>query len=294
MQEILFQNITTDLISFPFEKAKEIEVSALRLDKIHTTISGNKWFKLRFYIEEAIKQQKKCIVTFGGAYSNHIIATAAASKLNGLDAVGIIRGEEASTLSPTLQQAKELGMQLHFISREDYAEKKIPVSLKSDHNYFINEGGFGEKGAKGAATISEHFNHQEYSHICCAVGTGTMMSGLANVISKKIIGISVLKNNFELEESVRPLLSDKNKTFNIIHDYHFGGYAKYKPELIDFMNKFYLQTGIPSDFVYTGKLFYAIADLIQKDFFQKGSRLLLIHSGGLQGNISLGNGTLIF
>ncbi len=294
MQEMLFQNITTDLITFPFENAKEIEVSVLRLDKIHSTISGNKWFKLRFYIEEAIEQQKECIVTFGGAYSNHIIAAAAACKLNGLDSIGIIRGEETSTLSHTLQQAKELGMQLHFISREDYAEKKIPVALKSDHYYFIHEGGFGETGAKGAATISEHFNQQDYSHICCAVGTGTMMAGLTNAVSKKVIGISVLKNNFELEGSVISLLSDKNKTFDIIHDYHFGGYAKYKPELIDFMNKFYLQTGIPSDFVYTGKLFYAIADLIQKDFFQERSRLLLIHSGGLQGNISLGNGTLIF
>jgi 1-aminocyclopropane-1-carboxylate deaminase len=294
MQDIVFQNITTDRIIFPFEKAKEIEVSVLRLDKIHATISGNKWFKLRYYIQEAIEQQKKCIVTFGGAYSNHIIATAAACKLNGLDSVGIIRGEEAVTLSHTLQQAKELGMQLHFISREDYAEKKVPISLNESQYYLINEGGYGEIGAKGASTITEYFNQQDYSHICCAVGTGTMIAGLANAVSPKVTGISVMKNNFGLEESVRALLYDKNKDFNIIHDYHFGGYAKHKSELIKFMNEFYQQTGIPSDFVYTGKLFYAVSDLIQKGLFEKGSRLLLIHSGGLQGNVSLGNRTLIF
>jgi 1-aminocyclopropane-1-carboxylate deaminase len=294
MQEIVFQNITTDRITFPFEKTKEIEVSVLRLDKMHSIISGNKWFKLRFYIKEAIEQQKKGIVTFGGAYSNHIIATAAACKLNGLDSIGIIRGEEASTLSHTLEQAKELGMRLHFISREDYAEKKIPISLNSDQYHFINEGGYGETGAKGAATITEYFNQQDYTHICCAVGTGTMMAGLLNASKQKTVGISVMKNNPGLEESVKTLLYDKNKNFDILHDYHFGGYAKQKPALIAFMNEFYQQTGIASDFVYTGKLFYAIADLIQKGFFEKGSRLLLIHSGGVQGNISLGKGTLIF
>jgi len=183
---------------------------------------------------------------------------------------------------------------LHFISREDYAEKKIPASLNNSQYYFINEGGYGENGAKGAATISEQFNHENYTHICCAVGTGTMMAGLCNATSQKITGISVMKNNLELEGSVRSLLHDKTKAFDIIHDYHFGGYAKHKLALINFMNEFYRQTGIPSDFVYTGKLFYAIADLIQKGFFEKGSRLLLIHSGGLQGNISLGKGTLIF
>jgi 1-aminocyclopropane-1-carboxylate deaminase len=294
MQDILFQNITTDRITFPFEKTKEIEVSVLRLDKIHATISGNKWFKLRYYIQEAIEQQKKCIVTFGGAYSNHIIATAAACKLNGLDAVGIIRGEEATTLSHTLQEAKELGMQLHFISREDYSEKKLPAPLNRDRYYLINEGGYGETGAKGAATITEYLGQEDYTHICCAVGTGTMMAGLINAASQNVTGLSVMKNNFELEGSIRSLLHDKNKPFSILHDYHFGGYAKHKPELINFMNDFYDQTGIPSDFVYTGKLFYAVADLIQKDFFQKGNRILVIHSGGLQGNISLEKGTLIF
>ncbi len=173
-----------------------------------------------------MEQQKKYIVTFGGAYSNHIIATAAACKLNGLQSIGIIRGEEATTLSHTLQQARELGMQLHFISREEYATKKIPASLQSEEYYFINEGGYGEAGATGAATIAEYFDHQTYTHICCTVGTGTMMAGLINATSQKVIGISAMKNNEELEGTVLLLLSDKNRSFSILHAYHFGGYAK--------------------------------------------------------------------
>ncbi len=270
--------------------------AVLRLDKIHPLVSGNKWFKLRYYLQEAKEQNKKTIVTFGGAWSNHILATAAACKINQLNCIGIIRGEEAATLSPTLIQAKELGMQLIFISREDYAKKKIPAEINKEENYFINEGGYGTTGADGAATILDYCKKETYTHICCAVGTGTMMAGLIKGTSpqQQIIGISVLKNNIELETSIKSLINPEVTNFKVIHDYHFGGYAKYKPALIDFMNTFYQQTNIPSDFVYTGKLFYGITDLIRTDFFSPGSRLLLIHSGGLQGNSSLSKGTLIF
>jgi 1-aminocyclopropane-1-carboxylate deaminase len=296
MQDTNFNNITLEKLLLPGFIAKSIEVSVLRLDKIHPVISGNKWFKLRYYLEEAKALHKKNIVTFGGAWSNHIIATAAACRLNGFEATGIIRGEKATELSPTLKMAIEMGMHLIFISREDYSRKKIPEEINNDNNYFISEGGYGMKGAEGAATICMYFNRENYTDICCATGTGTMMAGLIknSLPSTKITGISVLKNNYELEENVTSLAGCREKDFTIVHDYHFGGYAKWKPELINFMNEFYRLTSIPTDFVYTGKLFYAIHDLIGTDYFPSGSRLLVIHSGGLQGNASLNKGTLIF
>jgi 1-aminocyclopropane-1-carboxylate deaminase/D-cysteine desulfhydrase-like pyridoxal-dependent ACC family enzyme len=296
MPDLDFSNITTDKISLNLFTERNVEVSVLRLDKVHPVISGNKWFKLQFYLEEVKQQKKKNIVTFGGAWSNHIVATAAACKIYGFNSVGIIRGEEADNLSPTLVQAKESGMQLIFISREDYSRKKIPLALNSSEYYFISEGGYGIKGAEGAATILDYCKKENYTHICCATGTGTMMAGLIKgaIPYQEVIGISVLKNNFEPEKNIKCLLNNKEKIFRVIHDYHFGGYAKHKPELIDFMNQFYRQTTIPSDFVYTGKLFYAVTDLIKTNFFAAGSKLLLIHSGGLQGNASLSERTLIF
>jgi len=289
-------NITPEKISSDLLSKKNVEVSVLRLDKVHPVISGNKWFKLRYYLEDAIKQNKKTIVTFGGAWSNHIVATAAASQEIGISSIGVIRGEETNELSATLGQAKELGMKLIFTSREEYRRKKIPGQLNESDHYIINEGGYGIKGADGAATILDAFDFLSYSHICCVVGTGTMIAGLTNrtLPLQKMIGISVLKNNTSLDEKVKALLVDKEKSFQIIHDYHFGGYAKQTAELINFMNEFYRQTNIPSDFVYTGKLFYGITDLIRHNFFLSGSKLLVIHSGGLQGNASLKEGKLIF
>ncbi|MBN8675113.1 MAG: pyridoxal-phosphate dependent enzyme [Chitinophagales bacterium] len=295
MKELRFENITVDSVTIPLFAQKKIELSVLRIDKLHEIVSGNKWFKLRYYISDAIDQQKKHIVTFGGAYSNHIVATAAACQISQLACTGIIRGEEPSSLSPTLLQAKELGMQLVFTSREEYAVKKLPDLLNDKDQYIINEGGYGRKGAKGATGIADHFTPADYSHICCAVGTGTMMAGLLNALpGREVIGISTMKNNFQLENAVRQLLKEPQRSVQLFHDYHFGGYAKYKPELLSFMNDFYKATGIPSDFVYTGKLFYAVNDLASKDFFPPGSKLLLIHSGGLQGNRSLSKDTLIF
>ena len=296
MQDINLENITLDQLSLPEISVKKIDVSVLRLDKIHPAISGNKWFKLRYFLEEAKSLHKKKIVTYGGAWSNHIIATAAACRLNGFEVTGIIRGEEAAELSPTLKQAKEEGMNLIFISRDDYSRKKIPEEINTDDYYLIPEGGYGKMGAAGAATILNAVKKENYSHICCAAGTGTMLAGLVQASSNQnqIIAISVLKNNFDIEQKVKSLLPDNKTNFTVIHEYHSGGYAKYKPELIQFMNAFYRITSIPTDFVYTGKLFYAIHDRIAADYFPGGSKLLLIHSGGLQGNISLGKGTLIF
>ncbi len=300
MQPIDLQAITIDKIKNPYPNISNVSISVLRLDKIHPVISGNKWFKLKYYIKEACSQNKKTIVSFGGVYSNHIIATAAAAKLNNLRSIGIIRGEEPTSLSHTLQEAKALGMQLYFLSREDYTHKILPKELADmgEKIYMINEGGYGEKGALGASTILDLQDAEKYSHICCATGTGTMMAGLikASLPLQKTIGISVLKNNWSIEAEIKKLLTidETQKMFQIIHDYSFGGYAKKNAELFAFMNDFYRQTSIPTDFVYTGKLCFAIFDLIKKGYFQNADDILIIHSGGLQGNRSLKKGVLIF
>ena len=288
-----FESITVDDISSFYKK--KIEVNVLRLDKISSLVSGNKWFKLRYYLEEAKAQQKKGMLTFGGAWSNHIIATAAACEMHGLKSIGIIRGEEPEHLSFTLLKAREMGMQLFFISRAAYQKKEIPAVPQADEYYIVNEGGYGDTGAKGASTILDYCT-QSYSHYCCAAGTGTMIAGIINAIApgQQAIGVSVMKNNADLMGMIQTLVTNAGKDWELIQDYHFGGYAKYQSPLLQFMNEFYRQTNIPSDFVYTGKLFYAISDLIGKNYFPPHSKLLLIHSGGLQGNISLPDGTLIF
>lgn len=287
-----FESVTIDPISIFYKR--KIEVDVLRLDKISPVISGNKWFKLRYYLEEALASGKKGIITFGGAWSNHIVATAAACKESSLQSIGIIRGEEPKEKSLTLQQAQELGMKLIYISRSEYQLKKIPAEIGADLYYIVNEGGYGITGANGASTILDYC-HKNYTHYCCAVGTGTMMAGIINRIQpdQKVVGISVMKNNRELETMVQELTKENKENWQILHDYSFGGYAKHQSALLQFMNEFYKQTAIPSDFVYTGKLFFAINDLIEKNHFPALSRLLLIHSGGLQGNRSLPPGTLL-
>ena len=295
MDHIFLNSITTDAIDLPVLNDSGIKADVLRLDRIHPFIPGNKWFKLRYYLDDVIRCGKKKIITFGGAWSNHIIATAAISRSYGLQATGIIRGERPAIISSTLQQAKALGMQLVFISREEYKQKKVPPGSGNDH-YIINEGGYGKKGAEGAATILEHCQRNNYTHIACATGTGTMAAGLAMEAGKKIqvIAVSVLKGHDDLASNIFALTGKTKTNTRVIHDYHFGGYAKHTPALLNFMNDLYRQTSVPTDFVYTGKLFYGIADMAAKKYFAPGSRLLLIHSGGIQGNTSLDNGTLIF
>ena len=280
-------------------KEKNILADVLRLDLIHPIISGNKWFKLKEYLTEAKQQNKTTIITFGGAFSNHIIATAAFCEEQGLKSAGIIRGEKPEKLSHTLQAAAKCGMDLSFVEREKYKTKEIPATIfkKYMDAYIINEGGYGIPGMKGAGSILDFANSNEYSHIITAVGTGTTLAGLVEASSDTqiVIGISSLKNNLELQDEINYLLSPVNKNrFQLLHQFHFGGYAKYTVELIAFMNNWFSMTGIPSDFVYTGKLFYAFNALATGGSFPPGSKILLIHSGGLQGNNSLKKGTLIF
>lgn len=294
-----FEKTRADTVSSFSKYHTTVEV--LRLDLIHPVVSGNKWFKLKEYLKEAQEQHKTCIVTFGGAFSNHVVATAAASKLAGLKSVGIIRGERPASLSPTLAEALSFDMDLYFVSREEYKAKNLPPTLFNDFPqdavYFINEGGYGLKGMEGAKHILEEVDTTSYTHLVAAAGTGTMLAGLTAAAQphQKVTGISVLKNNRSLQQEIEVLLPvEKRQQFQLLHEYHFGGYAKHTSELLQFMNDWFRETGIPSDFVYTGKLFYAVKDLIQKSYFPKGSKILAIHSGGLQGNRSLPKGTLIF
>ena len=274
----------------------------LRLDLIHPVVSGNKYFKLRFYLEQATHAGHKGILTFGGAYSNHILASAYAANKAGISSIGIIRGEEPANWSPTLSDAKSLGMELIFTERERFtAMSGMPAEKLADTfpGYtIIPEGGYGHTGMLGAKEIHALIPAGQYNWLACACGTGTMMAGITHGAApgQKILGIPVLKNYVEMEEDIFSLLpsSEKVEEIQLEHDYHFGGYAKQTGELISFMNFFYHTYTIPTDFVYTAKLMFAINDLISKGFFPGGSRILAIHSGGLQGNRSLKKGILDF
>lgn len=284
--------ITTEAV--PLLSQNGVHVHVLRLDKIHPVISGNKWFKLKYHLQKAIKGGYRAIVTFGGAYSNHIVASAAACAACNIPCTGIIRGEEPENYSGTLLTAQQYGMQLHFMTRADYQNKALPPAFSGNDYYIIPEGGYSQYGALGASAIP--YDKSAFDYISCAVGTGTMMAGLINSKPEQatVLGFSALKNHALLENEVQRLLIKKEQPVIINHAYHFGGYAKQQPQLIQFMNELYAATGIPTDFVYTGKLFYGVYDLIQQNHFPTGSRLLIIHSGGLQGNLSLRKGTLIF
>ncbi len=294
----LFQKSRIDRLQIDHKFHTTVDI--LRLDLVHPVISGNKIFKLKYYLEDAVRTKKKTIITFGGAYSNHIIATAAACSMQGLKPVGIIRGEKPKQLSHTLLAAMEYGMELFFSSRKDYTGKIIPKEIlekpDSEEIFIIPEGGFGKMGVLGAMEILNQINSASYTHIMAACGTGTMLAGLINAASpdQHVTAISVLKNNFSVEDDIRSLLQDPSRQFNLNFDYSFGGYAKSNQQLFSFMNDFFMKHRIPSDFVYTGKLFYALQDLLNNDYFPAHARILAIHSGGLQGNLSLEKGKLIF
>ena len=276
----------------------DLQVDVLRLDEIHPIVSGNKWFKLQYYLADAIQKNKSEIASFGGAYSNHIVALAFACQSLNLKCTGFIRGEKSTTPSATLIAAANYGMNLQYVNRTDYNNKDALISLHEHPNrYWITEGGYGELGAKGASTILQQLPTNNYTHILCCVGSGTMAAGLVNATKEgqQVIGISSLKNNIALEKQVLNLVADDKKAaFVLLHQFHFGGYAKHPATLIEFMNEFYRRTIIPTDIVYTGKLFFALDNLINENYFPTQSNILVIHCGGLQGNNSLPKGLLPF
>ena len=246
-----------------------VNLFILRLDLIHPTISGNKWYKLKYNLEEAKKQKKETLLTFGGAFSNHIAATAAVGKEFGFKTIGIIRGDELKEEeNKTLRFAKECGMELHFVSREDYGEKKIPSPLTQQLNnfYLLPEGGTNELAVKGCAEIISHINIP-FDFVCSAVGTGGTIAGIISSLkeNQKAIGFSVLKGGEFLKDEIRkfipsPLPPPEGDKWEINTDYHFGGYAKHTLELLKFIADFEKQNNIPLEHVYTGKMMFAIYD----------------------------------
>lgn len=291
--------ITTEHIEAEWLFKNEVSLDVLRLDKIDPVISGNKWFKLKYYVEDALQHKKPYIATFGGPWSNHIIATAAASQQAGLKSIGIIRGEKTTELSYTLSEAIKYGMEMHFASREQYRRKEeIIQTLAKSNVYWVDEGGYGTLGAKGAAEILKSVELSNYSYIVAAVGTGTMLAGLIKACTKnqKVIGISSMKGNYALNQQIEKLLENEatEASFDIKHEYHFGGYGKHPEMLIQFINRIYHYHSLPLDIVYTGKTLFAIKDMAEKKLFTPGSKILMIHSGGLQGNKSLHAKVLAF
>lgn len=300
--EISTKNISLDKVITNGNVKQNLSLSILRLDKIHIDVSGNKLFKLHYFIKECLQSSHKTILTFGGAYSNHIVATAFLCNQKGLQSIGIIRGEPPPTLSPTLIRCKQFGMRLKFISRDLYRNSvcnaEMIAAFKQEFGDFtmVPEGGYNPLGAKGASLIMDIINEYNFSHVCTAVGTATTLAGLLlnRNINQEIIAIPVLKNMMDIPERLKHLGVDNNYTPNIFVDYHFGGYAKHTNDLIDFMNTFYVETKIPTDFVYTAKMMYGIYDKIKEGYFTDGSNIVCLHTGGLQGNKSLPAGTLIF
>lgn len=266
-----------------------IDLYLKREDKIHPIVSGNKYRKLKYNIAFAQSKGYTTLLTFGGAFSNHIAATAEAGKICGIRTIGVIRGEELQAKikeNETLNYAQSCGMHFKFISRTSYREKSTPhflSALKEEFGsfYTIPEGGTNQYAIKGCEEILTK-EDGDFDYICCSVGTGGTLSGLINCSkpSQQVFGFSALKGEF-LQEDISKFVTKNNWTLNT--DYHFGGYAKVNEDLIRFINKFKKEQAIQLDPVYTGKMVYGIYDLIKQGFFKKESKILAIHTGGIQG-----------
>lgn len=266
-----------------------------REDKIHPHVSGNKFRKLKYNLLQAKKDKKETLLTFGGAFSNHILAVAAAGSEHGFKTIGIIRGEELRDKisdNPTLQKAKDFGMIFEFVSRENYNHKNNPKFItkleeKFGNFYLLPEGGTNELAIQGCEEILIN-EDADFDYVCCAVGTGGTISGIINCSkpSQQVLGFPALKGDF-LSEDIRKFA--KNSNWELITDYHFGGYAKVTEELIVFINEFHQKYKIPLDPIYSGKMVFGVMDLIEKNWFPDNSKILVIHTGGLQGIAGMNN-----
>ena len=295
---MIHQPVPLQKINSRFLAEHEIHLYVYRLDLNHTYISGNKLYKLHYNIEAVKKENKTTILTFGGAFSNHIAATAAAGKELKLKTIGIIRGEEYPELNPTLRFAKEQGMELHYVLRTLYQNKKelesyIHKQFGTDTYYLIPEGGSNKLGIEGCREITKSIPI-DFDTICCPCGTGATLTGIVLSLQKhqKAIGFQILKAEKYIEREVSEWLqqfSSDQKNWDIHESYHFGGYAKLKTELVDFIKLFEKENAIPLDYVYTGKMMFGIYDLIKKGEFKRGQTIIAVHTGGLQGNAGFEN-----
>lgn len=280
------ENIVNQQIKLP---GKDVELFMKREDEIHPFVSGNKYRKLKYNLIEAENCGHITLLTFGGAFSNHIAAVASAGNGLGFKTIGVIRGEELGdkiSSNATLNFAQKNGMEFKFVSRSDYRNKTSEVflnALKDEFGafYLVPEGGTNALAVKGCEEIL-NIDDEHFDYICCAVGTGGTISGIINCskASQQVLGFPALKGDF-LTQDISKFVNQIN--WQIISDYHFGGYAKINVELIAFINQFKLENDIALDPVYTGKMMFGVFNMIEKHYFPKGSRILVIHTGGLQG-----------
>jgi 1-aminocyclopropane-1-carboxylate deaminase len=298
-------------ISQSFFSSSAIEVDVLRLDLLHPQISGNKWFKLKYNLLHAKQNGFRSLLSFGGAYSNHLHALAYAGKLFSISTIGIVRGYELqqpfadfihgvpnakNVISKTLQDCHKWGMQLHFTPRDQYRKLKAGntngfITENFPIPFIIPEGGNNALGRKGCGEILIHPCFDVYHTICCPVGSGTTLAGLQSSLRphQQLLGFSALKNAIRLEEEIRAQLTndidvEKNANWKLIHDYPFGGFGKTTNDLFQFMEEFKTKTNITLDKVYTAKMMFGITDMLSKNVFARGAKILVIHTGGLQGN----------
>ena len=277
----------------PILFGNNIQVFIKREDLLHTQISGNKFRKLKYNLMQAQKLGHTTLLTFGGAYSNHIAAVAAVGFEFGFSTIGIIRGEELADKinnNPTLSLAQKQGMQFRFISRTDYRHKTSPEFIKQLESefgefYLIPEGGTNHLAVQGCREILTEQDKQQFDYICCAVGTGGTIAGIIESSSnqQKVLGFPALKGDF-LQTDI-PQWTQKTN-WQLMPDYHCGGYAKTTPALLQFIANFKQKTNIEIEPIYTGKMLFGIFDLIEEGFFPANSQILAIHTGGLQGNLS--------
>jgi len=277
----------------PLFEEKGIEVWIKREDLIHPQVSGNKWRKLKYNLLHAKQEGHQRLLTFGGAYSNHILATAAIGEIEGFKTIGLIRGEEHLPLNSTLAFAKSCGMQLHYIDRQRYRQKnesqfQQALLQQFENSYLLPEGGTNRLALKGCAEVMKEIPINT-DYVCVACGTGGTIAGLIAGAPDhlQVLGIPVLKGASFLYEDIRNLLHDFNPdrkytNWELHLAYHFGGYAKQNNELQIFISTFKEKHGIELEFVYTGKLFYGLYNLIQQDHFQRGQKIVVLHTGGLR------------
>ena len=285
-----------DHIAFPtpyqtLELPQPVQLTIKRLDQIHPQISGNKFFKLKYNLLAAQQQGFSQVLTFGGAFSNHIAATAYAAQRFGFQSIGIIRGQELATqdLNPTLQTAQDFGMQLHFVSRAEYrlrheVEYLQQLQQQYPQAFIIPEGGSNSLAIQGTQEILSPDDLENYDVICCAVGTGGTLAGIIESSSEQqhVLGFSALKGDF-LKHDIQQWTDKSN--WSLTDAYCCGGYAKITPKLLQFMQQFEQQHHIPLEQVYTAKMMMGILDLIQHHHFSAHTRILAIHTGGLQGKL---------
>ncbi len=274
-------------IDLPLLSEKGIQLAFKREELLFPGISGNKYRKLKYNIQAAKAAKQHTLLTFGGAFSNHIAAVAYAGAVHGFKTIGVIRGEELASLplNPTLEKAKSHGMSFHFVTREAYREKHRPQFVAKlqetfGHFYLIPEGGTNALAVKGCREILHELD-TKFTHISVAVGTGGTLSGLAEAAfdHQEILGFPALKGAF-LQKDICNFTQQNN--WSLFESYHFGGYAKVTPTLVNFANQFNMDTGIVLDPVYTAKMVFGVMDLIENDYFESGAHILMIHTGGLQ------------